>query len=113
MAGLGQISQVGTSSRADVVRDAVAGQRTSGHLGPGGSVSPEESAGRLHVGGPDRAVVLDPAVSSGASTVRGIGTEVLAELASAGTAIDDIAHDISLSRAEVAAALEHEYSQAA
>lgn len=71
------------------------------------------AAGRILVAGPERAVVLDPAVSSGASTVRGVRTEVLAELASAGTAIDDIADDFSLSRADVAAALEHEYSRAA
>lgn len=71
-----------------------------------------ETAARIRIAGPDRAVVLDPAMSSGASTVHGVRTEVLAEQAIAGTPIDDIADDFSLSRADVAAALDHEYSLA-
>jgi uncharacterized protein (DUF433 family) len=56
---------------------------------------------------------MDPLVSSAAATVKGIRTEILAEQAIAGTAIDEIADDFDLSVDYVKAALAHEFRTAA
>jgi uncharacterized protein (DUF433 family) len=55
-------------------------------------------------------VIIDPAIASGASTVKGIRTEILAELADAQTPVEEIAEEFELPVADVKAALAHEWS---
>jgi uncharacterized protein (DUF433 family) len=65
---------------------------------------------RIRPAGKDSPVVIDPLISSGASTVRGTRTEILAEQASAGTPVDDIAADFGMPVELVKAALSYEWS---
>jgi uncharacterized protein (DUF433 family) len=72
----------------------------------------DQSAQRIHPDGPNSPVVIDPALSSGASTVHGIRTEILAELADAQTPVEEIAEEFNLPVAAVKAALAHEWAAA-
>ena len=63
--------------------------------------------------GKDSPVVIDPEYSFGSPTVRGIRTEVIAELVEAGEGIDEVAEDFSLKIAEVRAAVAYEWQLAA
>jgi uncharacterized protein (DUF433 family) len=55
-------------------------------------------------------VVVDPEMSGGAPTVRGIRTEALAELAADGLSVAALADDYGLSEAELRQALAYEWS---
>lgn len=68
---------------------------------------------RLRPDGRKSPVVNDPRLSAGSATVRGIRTEILAEQATAGASIREIAEDFGLSVGEVSAALHHEFAQTA
>jgi uncharacterized protein (DUF433 family) len=70
----------------------------------------EREALRIRPAGKDSPVVIDPLISSGASTVRGIRTEILAEQANAGAPVDEIAEDFRLPLDTVKAALSYEWS---
>jgi uncharacterized protein (DUF433 family) len=72
--------------------------------------TPGQEAVRIRPAGKDSPVVIDPGISSGASTVRGTRTEILAEQASAGAAVDEIAEDFRLPVDVVKAALSYEWS---
>ena len=52
--------------------------------------------------------MIDPEYSFGAPTVRGIRTEVIAELADVGEPVEEVADDYSLSPADVKAAVAFE-----
>jgi uncharacterized protein (DUF433 family) len=58
-------------------------------------------------------VTMRPNLSSGAATVGGTRTEILAEASSTGMTVDEIAEDFRLTSAEVRAALSYEWDQAA
>lgn len=70
----------------------------------------EQEALRIRPAGKDSPVVIDPMIASGASTVRGTRTEILAEQASAGTPVDEIAEDFRMPVELVKAALSYEWS---
>jgi uncharacterized protein (DUF433 family) len=70
----------------------------------------EQEAVRIRPAGKESPVVIDPLISSGASTVRGTRTEILAEQASAGIAVDEIADDFGMPVELVKAALSYEWS---
>lgn len=70
-------------------------------------------AERMYPAGRQSPVVMDPRKSSGAAVVRGIRTEVLAELADADVPVDEIAEDFNLPVGVVKAALAYEWSAAA
>jgi uncharacterized protein (DUF433 family) len=72
--------------------------------------SGDQEALRIRPAGKDSPVVIDPLISSGASTVRGTRTEILAEQASAGTPVDEIAEDFGMPVELVKAALSYEWS---
>jgi uncharacterized protein (DUF433 family) len=72
----------------------------------------DQSAQRIHPDGLNSPVVIDPGLSSGASTVHGIRTEILAELADAQTPVEEIAEEFDLPVAVVKAALAHEWAAA-
>jgi uncharacterized protein (DUF433 family) len=74
---------------------------------------PEQWAERLHPNGKGSPVVLDPEYSFGEPTVRGIRTDVLAELIEAGEAMDDVAGDYGLKLEDLKAALSYEFAPAA
>ncbi len=65
---------------------------------------------RIRRAGKESPVVIDPLISSGASTVRGTRTEILAEQAGAGTPVDEIAADFGMPIELVKAALSYEWS---
>lgn len=66
---------------------------------------------RLYPAGRPSPVVMRPTVASGAATVRGVRTEILAEQSKAGMHVEEIAPDFSLSVQEVQAALAYEWSR--
>jgi uncharacterized protein (DUF433 family) len=68
------------------------------------------AAERIRPAGKDSPVVIDPRIASGASTVRGTRTEILAEQANAGASVDEIAEDFGLPLPLVKAALSYEWS---
>lgn len=68
---------------------------------------------RIRPMGKDSPVVIDPEFSFGSPTVRGIRTEVIAELVEAGEDIDEVAEDFSLSAAEARSAVAYEWQMAA
>ena len=74
------------------------------------SDSDKQEALRIRPAGKDSPVVIDPLISSAASTVRGIRTEILAEQANAGAPVDEIAEDFRLPLDMVKAALSYEWS---
>jgi len=82
-------------ARVDFAED---GQREAVRLWPAGRESP---------------VVMNPRISSAATTVRGIRTEVLTELHDAGEPIESIAEDFGISPETVRAAVSWEWSVAA
>lgn len=73
----------------------------------------DQPATRLWPAGKESPVVIDPLVSSAAATVKGVRTEILAEQALAGTAIDELTDDFDLTVDQVKAALAHEFRTAA
>lgn len=64
---------------------------------------------RIRPMGKDSPVVIDPEFSFGSPTVRGVRTEVIAELVEAGEDIDEVAEDFSLKAAEARAAVAYEW----
>ena len=66
-------------------------------------------AERLRPHGRTSPVVIDPHIKSGTATVRGIRTEILAELAEAGMSLDEISVDYGLSAKHIKAALAWEW----
>jgi len=70
----------------------------------------EQEALRIRPAGKESPVVIDPMISSGASTVRGTRTEILAEQASAGIPVDEIAEDFLMPVELVKAALSYEWA---
>lgn len=69
-----------------------------------------QEAERMHPAGKESPVLIDPTLSSGATTVHGIRTEVLAELADAQVAVEEIAEEYGLPIADVKAALAYEWA---
>lgn len=70
----------------------------------------DQAAERIRPAGKDSPVVIDPRIASGASTVRGTRTEILAEQANAGASVDEIAEDFRLPLQLVKSALSYEWS---
>jgi uncharacterized protein (DUF433 family) len=68
----------------------------------------EQWAERIHPEGRRSPIVIDPAYSSGAATIHGIRTEVIAELDEAGEDREEIAKNFSLKLSEVKAAISYE-----
>jgi uncharacterized protein (DUF433 family) len=68
----------------------------------------DQAAERIRPAGKDSPVVIDPRIASGASTVRGTRTEILAEQAHAGTSVDEIAEDFRMPVHMVKSALSYE-----
>ena len=90
-------------------------------LGKGGAKLHEAIA--THANTPDEAIALRPAgrkspvimrptLASGAATVRGTRTEILAEAADTGMTVEEIAEDFLLTPDEVRAALSYEWAEA-
>lgn len=75
--------------------------------------SGDREAVRFFPAGRQSPVVMDPRVSSGTATVRGIRTEVLAEQADSGAAVEEIAEDFGLHAGVVKAAIAYEWASAA
>lgn len=73
----------------------------------------EREALRLLPAGSESPVTMNPRVSSAASTVHGVRTEVLAELHDAGVPVDLIAEDFALPVSAVRAAISWEWEAAA
>lgn len=73
----------------------------------------EQWAERLYPAGRASPVVIDPELSFGTPTVRGIRTEVLAELVDAGEPPELVADDYGLNLEELKAALSYEWQPAA
>lgn len=73
----------------------------------------EHEALRIHPHGRKSPVVMTPDIASAAATVRGVRTEVIAELADAGESAEDIAEDFGLPVNVVKAALSYEWENAA
>ena len=71
-----------------------------------------QEAERIYPAGRDSPVVMDPRVASASSSVRGIRTETLAELANTDVPIEAIAEDFGLPVAVVKAAVAYEWSYA-
>ncbi len=66
---------------------------------------------RIHPLGKDRPVVIDPRVSSGAATVRGVRTQELAERVEAfGETPDEVAEEFGLDVSDVKAAIAYEFA---
>ena len=68
---------------------------------------------RIHPAGRESPVIMSPSLASAATTVRGIRTEVLAELHDAGESAESIAEDFNLSVDTVKAAIAWEWSRTA
>lgn len=66
-------------------------------------------AERIHPAGRQVAIVIDPEYSSGAPTVGGVRTEILAELVDAGEDLEEIADEYGLSVEDVKAATSYEW----
>ena len=67
-------------------------------------------AERMRPAGRTSPVVMDPRIKSGTATVRGIRTEIFAELAEAGMSVDEISVDFNLPADDVKAALAYEWT---
>lgn len=67
-------------------------------------------AERIRPLGKRRAVVLDPRITSGAATVRGVRTAVLAERERTGSVVDELAEEFGLKKEEVRDGLAYEWS---
>lgn len=70
-------------------------------------------ARRLHPAGKRSPVVIDPEMSFGSPTVRGIRTDVLVEMVEAGESPDEVAAQYDLPILELKAALAYEWQPAA
>jgi uncharacterized protein (DUF433 family) len=70
-------------------------------------------AERIHPAGRDSPVVMDPRIASAAPSVRGVRTEVIAELADADVPIEAIAADFGMPLGVVKAAVAYEWANAA
>ncbi|WP_203982411.1 DUF433 domain-containing protein [Sphaerisporangium rufum] len=73
------------------------------------SETADREARRIHPLGRNSPVVIDPLLSSGAATVQGVRTEILAELADAQVPVEEIAEDFQLPISAVKAALAWEW----
>lgn len=73
----------------------------------------DQSAERMYPAGRESPVVVDPRIASASPAVRGIRTEVLAELAGADVPVEDIAVDFGLPLTVVKAAVAYERTTAA
>lgn len=73
----------------------------------------ERAAVRIRPAGPGSPVVIDPLVSSGAATVRGVRSEILSGLVDAGDHVDDVAAEFDLQPTEVRAACAYEWGKVA
>ncbi len=73
----------------------------------------ERWAERIHPAGRESPVIIDPAFSFGAPSIRGIKTYAVAELVEAGEPPEAVAEDFSLQLGEVKAAVAYEWQQAA
>ncbi|GGK72025.1 hypothetical protein Sme01_08600 [Sphaerisporangium melleum] len=73
------------------------------------SESGDQEAQRIHPLGRHSPVVIDPMLSSGAATVEGVRTEVLAELVDAQVPVEEIAEEFGLPVSSVKAALVYEW----
>lgn len=71
----------------------------------------DRAALRFRPHGKGSPVVIDPEFSSGASTVRGIRTDVLSGLVSAGEQVDDVATEFGLVPADVREACAYEWGK--
>jgi len=69
----------------------------------------EGSAERIKPLGKRKAVVLDPRISSGAATVRGVRTAVILESHQSGLSVEDVADEFDLTSREVQDALAFEW----
>lgn len=69
----------------------------------------EQEATRIWPHGKRAPVVLDPRISSAASTVHGVRTEVIAEQINAGATVEDVADEFDLPIPSVRAALSWEW----
>ena len=69
-----------------------------------------QEAERISPLGKERAVVIDPRITSGAATVRGIRTAVLAERERAGAPVEELADEFGLPEADVRDGLAFEWS---
>lgn len=69
-----------------------------------------QEAERILPLGKQRAVVIDPRVTSGTATVRGVRTAVLAERERAGTPVDELADEFGLPEVDVRDGLAYERS---
>lgn len=69
----------------------------------------QQSAIAIRPRGRDSAVVIKPDQASASPNVRGVRTEVLAELVNAGEEIDDVANDFGLNVQELRDALSYEW----
>jgi uncharacterized protein (DUF433 family) len=67
-------------------------------------------AERMRPAGRTSPVVMDPRIKSGTATVRGVRTEIFAELAEAGMSVDEISVDFDLPADDVKAALAYEWT---
>jgi uncharacterized protein (DUF433 family) len=73
----------------------------------------QQEAERIYPAGRESPVVMDPRVASASPAVRGIRTEVLAELANSDVPVEAIAEDFGLPVDVVRAAVAYEWSHAA
>ncbi|PWJ48450.1 Uncharacterized conserved protein, DUF433 family [Quadrisphaera granulorum] len=73
--------------------------------------TPLAEAERIRPLGKDRAVVIDPRRSSGAATVRGVRTDVLAERVRAGGSIEELANEFDLAEGDVHDGLTYAWSR--
>jgi len=69
-----------------------------------------QEAERIRPLGKERAVVIDPRVTSGAATVRGVRTAILAERERAGAPVDELADEFDLPEGDVRDGLAYEWS---
>lgn len=74
------------------------------------SETEQQEAQRIHPAGRTSPIVIDPRLSSGAATVRGVRTEVLAELADAQVPVEEIAEEYGLPLEDVKAAVAYEWA---
>jgi uncharacterized protein (DUF433 family) len=73
----------------------------------------QQEAERIYPAGRESPVVMDPQVASASTSVHGIRTEILVELADAGVPVETIAEDFDLPPNVVRAAVAYEWSHAA
>ena len=67
---------------------------------------------RIRPEGKGSPVIIDPELSSGAATVRGIRSEVLAEQVDAGENVEDVASEFGVGPNDVRSACSYEWGKA-